>query len=467
MPSKVCDLELTKPLADLEFEPRYSWVWLLVRLRDLPVGYAKLPLKEGRVTIAEIRQGLLEQLGWSLDAYLTRRLLNGGGLQPDDIEQFRRVLNQPEDLALPDPPPLITVAVCTRDRPESLQRCLASLSGLDYPNFEVLVVDNAPKTPKTAELVKNWPGDDPLAGRLRYVVEARPGVSWGRNRAISEAYGEIIAYADDDVVLDRGWLSAIARDFADPEVGCVTGLIVPLELETRAQELFEKYGGFGRGFVRKYHHFTNDPHPHYPLGTGIFGTGANVAYRRAMLEKIGGFETALGPGTLTAGSEDHDLFFRVLKRGYVLIYEPAALLWHQHRRDMEGLEMQLTNFGRGELAYMTHLFLKYPDERRRVFSLARWWFLKHGLQRFWRELRHPSGFPRRLIIAEMRGSLEGSWAYFRARRQARRIAAGQYETSQFAALWKEGEETVQSSGFKVQKIEPQRTQRTQRKHRDF
>ena len=158
-----------------------------------------------------------------------------------------------------------------------------------------------------------------------------------------------------------------------------------------------------------------------------------------MLDKIGGFETALGPGTLTAGSEDHDLFFRVLKRGYALVYEPAALLWHQHRRDMEGLEMQLTNFGRGELAYMTHLFLNYPDERFRVFSLLRWWFLKHGVQRMWREIRHPSGFPRRLILAEMRGSLEGPKAYFRARRQARQIAAGNYESSQFATLWKEGE----------------------------
>lgn len=423
-------------------EARYGGVWILMRLNRLPLGYVKLAVKKGRVSAAEIRKGIVEQLGFGLDALALKRLILEQGLQAGDLSQFYNALQRPATLEVPNPPPLISVAVCTRDRPESLQRCLESLSRLNYPNFEVVVVDNAPKTRRTFELVNNWPTTDPFSKRLRYVLEERPGVSWGRSRAIGEARGEIVAYADDDVVLDCDWLSAIAADFADPDVGCVTGLIVPLELETKAQELFEKYGGFGRGFVRRYYHFTSDPHPHYPLGTGIFGTGANVAYRRAMFDKIGLFETALGPGTLTAGSEDHDMFFRVLKNGYALVYEPASLLWHQHRRDMEGLKLQLHNFGRGEGAYMTHLFLKYPDERKRVFSLARWWFQEHGLRRLWRETKRSSGFPRRFILAEMRGSLIGPFAYFRAHLQARRIAAGRYKFNKTAALWKEGERLI-------------------------
>jgi hypothetical protein len=133
------------------------------------------------------------------------------------------------------------------------------------------------------------------------------------------------------------------------------------------------------------------------------------------------------------------MFFRVLRHGYGLVYEPAALLFHQHRRDMEGLALQLQNFGRAEMAYFTNLFLKYPDERRRTLGLVRWWFVIHGLRRMWHETRYPSGFPRRLILAEMRGSLDGLRAYFRARRQSRQIAAGNFEAPALAVLWKEGE----------------------------
>jgi glycosyltransferase involved in cell wall biosynthesis len=440
MAIKICDLELSKPLTTLEIESPYLAVWLLVRWFGRPIGYVKLPVKQNRIELDALKKGLIEQIAWNLDAQLTALLLSQGGLQSGNLEQFRVVLPQLQAEPLPESAPKITVAVCTRDRPESLRRCLESLAKLDYPNFEVLVIDNAPKTADTAQLVQHWSEADPFYSQLRYVLEFRPGVSWGRNRAIEEATGEIIAYADDDVVVDPGWLRAIAQNFADPLVGCVTGLIVPLELETQAQELFEKYGGFGRGFVRKYCHFTSQAHWLYPLGTGIFGTGANTAYRRAMFNCIGGFNPTFGPGTPTAGSEDHELFFRLLKRGYALVYEPKALLRHQHRRDLEGLEMQLYNFGRGELAYMTHLFLKYPDERRRVLGLVGWWFGQHGLRRMWRETRHPTGFPRRLILAEMQGSLSGPLAYFQARRQARRIAAGQYDLGKIASHWKEGEQ---------------------------
>ena len=144
--------------------------------------------------------------------------------------------------------PLVTVAVCTRDRTAQLAGCLDSLGRLDYPALDVLVVDNAPSDPATARLVgERYP-------QVRYVCEPRPGLNWARNRAIAEARGEIIAYTDDDVVVDPGWVRALAHVFAQhPEVMAVTGLVVPYELETEAQMFFERYGGFGRGFERKWY----------------------------------------------------------------------------------------------------------------------------------------------------------------------------------------------------------------------
>lgn len=445
MAIKIFDLELSELPAELWFEPNYKAVWLLVRLRGQLLGYVKLILENGHVGRDKIQQELVEQLGWRLDAHLVGQLLTDGGVEAGDFEQFRAALHRQEEVNLPNHLPMVSVVICTRDRPESLQRCLTSLSQQNYANFEVLVVDNAPKTSQTAEVLKNWPVDNALARKLRYILEPKPGLSWARNRGIDEAQGEIIAYTDDDVAVDAGWLAALARNFAEPGIGCVTGLVVPLELETPAQELFEKYGGFGRGFVRKYYHYTSQTHRNYPMGAGIFGTGANMAFRRAIFAKIGSFETALGAGTATAGGEDHEIFFRVLKAGYTLVYEPAALIRHQHRRDMAGLALQLYNFGRAELAYITRVFLKYPDERRRAVRLVIWWFILYGLRRFVRETRHSTGFPRRLIIAEMRGSLVGPLAYLRSRRHVRQIAGGKHQIKPLTTMWKEGEPSQASS----------------------
>src|SRR5690606_34847875 len=105
-------------------------------------------------------------------------------------------------LSSPDTLPLVTVAVCTRDRPEDLALCLEAISQLNYPHLDCLVVDNAPRDESIAQLVRTqFP-------TVRYICEPHPGLDWARNRAIAEARGEIIAYTDDDVVVDPGWIRA-------------------------------------------------------------------------------------------------------------------------------------------------------------------------------------------------------------------------------------------------------------------
>jgi O-antigen biosynthesis protein len=127
---------------------------------------------------------------------------------------------------------LVTVAVCRRDRTAQLAECLASLCQLDYPTLDLLVIDNAPSSPVTAQLVRAcYP-------QVRYVCEARPGLNWARNRAIAEARREIIAYTDDDVVVDRGWVRVLAGVFAEEaEAMAVTGLVVPLDWRPRRSSM--------------------------------------------------------------------------------------------------------------------------------------------------------------------------------------------------------------------------------------
>ena len=148
---------------------------------------------------------------------------------------------------------------------------------------------------------------------------------------MSVATGEIIAFTDDDVVAHPGWLSALGSRFArQPHVSAVTGLVVPLELETRAQMLFEQSGsGPDRGYapltferagrfrVRRRDERSGQEQVRSLYLTGEFGLGANMAFRTAVLQASGGFDEALGPAP-DPGGEDLAMFMELLTAGHRL-----------------------------------------------------------------------------------------------------------------------------------------------------
>ena len=414
-PIKVVDVELSQPIPTLDGLEQYMGVQALVRWHGVPLGYVKAPISLGRCTAATLSKLILEQYSWAIIS----QLLKNGLASPQRSEDLRL-----EDL-LELPPveydgewPLVTVTVCTRDRPDNMKLCLEAISKLDYPNLDILVVDNAPQTEMTKELVEtHYP-------TVRYVREPRPGLDWARNCAILEAKGEIIAYTDDDVVVDSGWVKAIARTFQEnPEVMGLAGLVVPYELEAEAQLLFEMNGGFGKGFERKWYRVNRgEPIPWYFLGTGNVGTGANMAYRRSVFNQIGGFDPALDVGTVTNGAGDCEMFFRVIKEGHTLVYEPNALIRHRHRSSYQKLRAQLSYNG-GAYSYMVRSVLAYPNELFSFIYLGLVWFVSWHLRRLLNSFLHPVLYPRDLIWAELQGCLLGLFRYFPARRNAAKIAA--------------------------------------------
>ena len=135
------------------------------------------------------------------------------------------------------------------------------------------------------------------------------------------------------------WLRRLAAEFADPAVTCVTGLVEPVQLDTRAQWWFESGAGFGRGTERRSYRLADPPQgaPLFPYQLGRYGTGASMALRRSGLPDGWTFDEALGAGSPTQGGEDIDLFLDVLMHGGELVYQPAALCYHRHRADEAGL----------------------------------------------------------------------------------------------------------------------------------
>ncbi|MEP9410712.1 MAG: glycosyltransferase [Candidatus Brocadia sp.] len=414
-PIKVIDIELSRPLEDVKGMDGYGSLQALIRLHGTPMGYIKIPIIDGRCTVESISRTIQKKHGHAI----VRHLLCDGLMTLPRPDRLR--IDNLHDIQHPvynGPLPLVTVAVCTRNRIADLARCLDSLCRLDYPKLDILVVDNAPDSNATEQLVHT------MYPKARYVCEPRPGLDWARNRAVIESSGEIIAYTDDDVVVDSGWIKAIAAVFAEnAEVMAVTGLVVPYELETEAQILFERCGGFGRGFERKWCRVDIESGERAAAlhgSTGKYGTGANMAYRRGLFYQIGYFDTALDVGTVTGGGGDLEMFFRVLKAGYALVYEPGAIVRHCHRRNYAQLRAQLATWGTAFYAYIACGILAYPDERVAFFRVG----LRHLLRQIRSlliSLMYPSHFPHDILLARLKGSFRGLYSYRRARSIAEKI----------------------------------------------
>ncbi|MCK8432939.1 glycosyltransferase [Streptomyces sp. D2-8] len=317
-------------------------------------------------------------------------------------------------------PPSMSVIVATHNRPRMLGECLNSLLRVDYPHFEVIVVDNAPADDAAERLVR-----DVYGSRVRYVREPVAGLAHAHNRGLAAARCEIAAFTDDDTLVDPGWLTAIAEGFArEPGVGCVTGLILPAELETAAQAALERHGGFAKGYAPRTWSLRNPPKdPLFPFTAGRFGSGTNMAFRRSALRALGGFDPATGTGTPAHGGDDLLAFFRILTAGHTLAYQPDAIVWHRHRRTQDALDAQAFGYGAGLGAYLTGALVNEP---RMIPALLRRLprGVRYALARTHRAAEADTTRTRRLARLELRGLLYGPIGYLRSRRRNHTASAG-------------------------------------------
>jgi GT2 family glycosyltransferase len=418
-PLRLLEVEIGGPLPAVEPAAApdgvpYRQARALVRLHGHPLGMANLTLEEGRLTPA----ALAEQVWASLGGAIKGHLAGDGGAVPSELPTAG-VGAGPCTAVLPlDPAPLASVVVATRDRPTELIACVRGLLGLAYPDYEILLVDNAPSSEDTAVAVGRHFGHLP---GVRYLREDRPGLSNARNRGLAEAAGEVVAFTDDDVLVDPAWLaSLVAALGAAPHVACATGLILPAELDTEAAMWFESYAGFAKGWERQLFDLVEHrrPGPLYPYAMGQFGSGASLAFKTAALRRLGGFAAELGAGTSALGGEDLDVFLRLLASGAAIVYEPGAILRHRHLRDGAALRRQLHGYGVGLGAALTKCVLDRPG---RVLDLAV--RLPAGLAYLIspaspKNQRKQPDFPGELSRVELRGVLAGPAAYLRSRRQS-------------------------------------------------
>ena len=384
--------DVTSALAGSSYElsggSGYRRARFLVREGQTVRGFVTVGVEEGKVRVDELRRA---------------------------VEELPAAVPEPE----PFRPP-ISVVISTRDRGRLLREAVDSVLASDYPDFEVVVVDNAGSTSETRDVALGHSD-----ARVRYVREPLAGLAYGRNRGLRVAAHEHVAFIDDDVVVDRHWLTGIARGFSrTSSVGLVCGLVPSGEIRTRTQAWFDQRVTWAEARRPRVYSLSSPPPelPLFPFQVGAYGTGANSAVVRKAFEHVGGFDVTLGSGQPTMGAEDIDLYVRMLAAGYSLSVEPSAITWHRHRSDLPALKAQARGYGTGMGAWITKILCtpsllrlavgKVPGAISRMRTIARGG--SSNPEDTDAEFGLPQGYTAALGALEMRSALTGPFRYAQA-----------------------------------------------------
>jgi len=237
--------------------------------------------------------------------------------------------------------PMVSVVICAYNAERTMRACLESLTKLEYPNFEVVIVDDGSRD-STADIAKEFP-------QFRLIRQPNKGLSVARNVGMQAAVGEIVAYTDSDCVVDPHWLTLMVRTMLEKGFdGCGGPNYAPHE-EGRIEACCAASPGAPCHVL-----VADDVAEHL--------AGCNMVFTKAALLKIGGFDPQF-----TAAGDDVDACWRMLDSGLRLGFCPAAFVWHFRRNTIKAYYGQQRGYGRAEAM----LYARYP-ERFNILGQIKW-----------------------------------------------------------------------------------------------
>jgi glycosyltransferase involved in cell wall biosynthesis len=421
-PILITEIELSEPLKELSNANStsnipYGAAMLVVRLHYNIIGIVNMPFNTQVLRPPDYAVQIWTELGSKINSHLSE-----DGVQPIAGIPLEGIEVQDHPICLCkldgflENAPFVSVIVCTHDRTSFLKESLPYLLALKYPSYEIIVVDNAPSTLETYNYIQTEYQNNP---RIRYAREDQAGVSWARNCGIRHSRAEFVAFTDDDAFADPYWLAYLMRNFSEmEEVACVTGFVLPFELEHESQVWFEQFGGFGRGIDRRVFDLKENRVDHvlYPYTVAQYGAGVNMAFRTNVLRRLKGFIVQINQ------ADDISMFVKIITNGYKIVYEPNGYVYHKHRADYDGLRRQMYNYGIGLSHFLIHMIvsdwtwlfrvaLRIPSA---ILYLLRTKSSKNkGL-----------GYPEELTRLERKGLLAGPITYWQYARKIRGLHSG-------------------------------------------
>jgi GT2 family glycosyltransferase len=316
--------------------------------------------------------------------------------------------------------PTISVVICTAGLRESLTAAIESAYRATRSRAElVVVVNTADRTVR--DTVERVVADHEVEARI--VLEPQRGLSRARNAGLGATDTDVVAFTDDDVIVDENWLNGVRRGFSrSNDIVAVTGMVPAAEIRTEAQDIFERNRSRWSTELTPEIYRVSERSRYdvlIPYSPGHIGIGANLSVRRSAVLGAGGFDEALGAGTGTGGGEDLEILTRLLRTGGAVAYEPSAIIWHVHRATKASLYRQLFEHSIGTSAFLTRTMLE-PERRDMLRAVV------DGCSRYLRSSgsKIDYGIPKSAVVMEMFGMLVGPALYGRERlRIARRRMA--------------------------------------------
>jgi glycosyltransferase involved in cell wall biosynthesis len=417
-PWKIVHFNLAQPLTALTAEPDSQGLYVVFWWQQIPLGHQMLPDPQLPMTREQVLTLAAQTIAPTVAAYEKDRVQKSAlAVEPSSelgaesleaqLQDLLQRLTSSVSIEPSSSSQTVSLVICTRDRPEQLAQCLRSLQALSQQPDEIVVVDNAPSSDATRQVVAQMPG-------VRYVLEPRPGLDIARNTGVRHSSSDLIAFTDDDVVIHPDWIAQVRQSFEDPQVMAVTGLVLAAEIATEAQWIFECYWSFNQG----YRPITFDSQFFQQWqGRGVpvwkMGAGANMAFRRKIFDLIGDFDERLDVGAAGC-SGDSEFWYRVLAEGWTCRYEPRAVIYHYHRQELSGLKRQMFYYMRGHVAALLVQFEKYQHSGNLYHLL--WTLPRHYLNLL---MRSPfKRFQQRYstLLVEIGGCFSGLKFYWQNRK---------------------------------------------------
>ena len=243
--------------------------------------------------------------------------------------------------------PKVSVVVCVYNGERTLDSCLASLEKLNYPNYEVIVVNDG-----------STDGSQKIAERYQYIRlinQENKGLSEARNVGIRASTGEIIAFTDSDCTADADWLTYLVARFQSSDFAAVGGPNLSPPDDSMVATCVAVSPGAPAHVL-----LDDEVAEHIP--------GCNMAFRREALQAIAGFDPIF-----RAAGDDVDVCWRLQNKGYKIGFSPAAVVWHFRRNTIRDYLKQQRGYGKAE----TLLFFKHPT-RFNVLGQSRWFGRIYG-----------------------------------------------------------------------------------------
>jgi glycosyltransferase involved in cell wall biosynthesis len=254
----------------------------------------------------------------------------------------------------------ISVVICTRDRPDTIGQAVESVAECDYPQFDMHIMDQSTNE-RTRDIVSELAKRLESRCRINYHHLDKAGLSRAYNAGMRVSDGEIIACTDDDVIVPSDWLRQIARAFADdPDAGLLYGqVLVPESLKKEVEN----------GLIVPSLSIPERQRLAKGQGFKVYGMGANMAIRRTLLDRVGGFDEALGGGGPLRSSQDFDFAYRTYHFGMAILLDPDVKVDHYGPRTQDQWPATMKAYGIGDGAF-------YSKHIRCGDPLALWLFTK-------------------------------------------------------------------------------------------